>query len=170
VSDRQLMRAVRAACEELISELDDLGWEFDNDPPLHPPGVVTLEHLGTLESLVGALPDPAVDFWLEVGGIDLSGDHEEWDLDGVRPFVFEAPVEELIEDVARAAQEEEVRQLPVSPDFAIRLQDASVVGVSGHLPLIDHLRDVLLGHAGLPGFTAGPPEELAAVAEALPRF
>lgn len=170
MSDRQLMRGVRAACEELVDELEALGWEFDHDPPLHPPGVVTLDHLGALERLVGELPAVIVDFWLEVGGVDLSGDHADWELDGVVPFVLEAPVDELLEDVARRAADGPVKSLPVSPDFALSLPGAYVLGPGRPIGLLDHLRDVLLEHAGLPGWSDGPPPQLADAAAALPRF
>ncbi len=165
------MRAVRAACEELVDELPGLGWDFDHAEPLLAPGVVTLDHLEALESIVGPVPELAVDFWLEVGGVDLSGEHPDWDEQPAAPFVLEAPVDDLLERLTRQTHEAPVTALPVSPDYALALPDAAVLG-AGPQPvgLVDHLRHVLLDAAGLPGFSAEPPAELVELAAGLPRF
>lgn len=165
------MRAVRSACEELVTELEHLGWEFDESIPLHEPGVVTLEHLDALEHVVGPLPEVAIDFWLEVGGIDLSGDHPDWDTDELKPLVLEAPLDDFLEQVVQMAEEGDVNRLPVSPDFALGLDNAATVVQPGDpVGLLEHLRIVLLGHGGIVGWPDGPPPELVAAASSLPRF
>ncbi len=165
------MRAVRAACEELVSELEHLGWEFDEQTPLHEPGVVTLAHLDALEAVVGPLPSVAVDFWLEVGGVDLSGDHPDWDTDALTPLVLDAPLDDVLEQVVQAAEAGEVHRLPVSPDFALGLDNAATVIQPGDpVGLLEHLRIVLLTYGGITGWPDAPPPELSAVAQALPRF
>lgn len=173
MSDRQLMRAVRAACEELVSELADIGWDFDHDEPLLAPGVVTVDHLDHLQATVGPLPDLAVDFWLEVGGVDLSGEHPDWAEQPAAPFVLEAPLDDLLERLAAEAvgADRPLQMLAVSPDFALAVQDAAVIGAAPHpVPLVEHLRACLVDAAGLPGWAGEPPDELVELAARLPSF
>lgn len=121
----ETMTRVRRNLEVLIERLDSMGYEFRSPrSTLEDPPCDVADKIAEIEDRVGALPLSLRAFYETVGGVDLRGEHPEWQgceyPDSLVVFPIEAAAYELQEWEQSRGEYERVFgsfRVPIAPDY-----------------------------------------------------
>ncbi|AHH95587.1 hypothetical protein GCM10010174_78510 [Kutzneria viridogrisea] len=98
---RATMRRVRTNVERLAELLPATGYRFTEPTDVFsPPPPDIAEQLTKLEGQVGPIPLALRCWYEEVGRVDLTGGHPDWELELTDALVVDAPIEFVLDDRA----------------------------------------------------------------------
>ncbi len=194
VADETMAR-VRTNLNTLRLRLESLGYRFGSYPdgtklgyycgPVEPPTTETFGQIDELASVAGPLPLSLEAFWLQVGAVDFTGQHDLWP-ESADPIVV-LPPKVAIDEYAEWAEIVEIDGPDEAGPFlnVIAPDDLHKDNVSGgapygfflpngscdaivanewhNVPFVEYLREAILGWGGFPGLSRSkdpPPREI----------